>query len=80
MTWEERKYDWRIAGSWLVAWISRYVLGDIETDPILFLLLFSLYTEELILKIKQMGFGMEVGGERLCILLCVDDVLSVKAA
>ena len=76
----------RIIGSMYAETRAKYVLGDIETEwvyskrgvrqgCILSPLLFSLYTEELILKVKQMGFGMEVGDERLCILMYADDVI-----
>ena len=37
--------------------------------------LFSIYTEELILKVKRLGLCMEVENERLCILLYTDNVI-----
>ena len=65
---------------------ARYVLGEIESDwvhsrrgvwqgCILSPLLFSVYTEKLILRVKGTGVGMKVGSERLGILLYADDVI-----
>ena len=76
----------RIISSMYTDTRAKYMIGDIETDwvyskrgvrqgCILSPLLFSLYTEELILKVKRLGLGMEVGNERLSILLYADDVI-----
>ena len=76
----------KIISSMYVDTKARYVLGEIETEwvhsrrgvrqgCILSPLLFSVYTEELILRVKQTGVGMKVGNERLGILLYADDVI-----
>ena len=65
---------------------SRYILGDIETEWIkgyqgvrqgcvLSPLLFSLYTEELIARVKEKGLGMQVAQEKISMLLYADDIV-----
>ena len=65
---------------------AKYRLGNIETEwvrsergvrqgCILSPTLFSLYTEELAVRMRRMNAGVKVGTDRLCLLLYADDVV-----
>ena len=66
---------------------AKYRLGDIETDwvksergvrqgCILSPTLFSLYTEELAVRLRRMNAGVRVGNEKIGVLFYADDVAS----
>ena len=65
---------------------SKYKLGDTHTDYVelgrgvrqgctLSPLLFNLYTEELIHRVKRVGSGIQIGDEKLSILMYADDIV-----
>jgi hypothetical protein len=65
---------------------AKYKLADIETDwvrsrrgvrqgCILYPLLFNLYTEEMVTRVRRMDVGVRVDGERLKMLLYDDDAV-----
>ena len=65
---------------------AKYRLGNLETDwvksergvrqgCVLSPTLFSLYTEELAVRLRRMNTGVRVGRDRICILLYADDVV-----
>ena len=65
---------------------AKYTLNEVESDwvksvrdvrqgCILSPLLFGLYTEELTIRVKEAGLGMNVGNDKLAILLYADDVV-----
>ena len=65
---------------------AKYRLGNIETEwvrsergvrqgCILSPTLFSLYTEELAVRMRRMNAGVKVGTDRICLLLYADDVV-----
>ncbi len=76
----------KIIGSMYVNTRAKYMFGEIETEwvrskrgvrqgCVLSPLLFGLYTEELAVRVRESGKGMQVGNERLSILLYADDVV-----
>ena len=65
---------------------AKYRLGNLETDwvksergvrqgCVLSPTLFSLYTEELAVRLRRMNAGVRVGRDKICILLYADDVV-----
>ena len=65
---------------------AKYRLGDIETEwvrnergvrqgCILSQTLFSLYTEELAVRMRRINAGVKVGNAKICLLLYADDVV-----
>ena len=65
---------------------SKYILGDVETGWIkgfqgvrqgcvLSPLLFSLYTEELVARVKGKALGIGVGNDKISLLLYADDII-----
>jgi hypothetical protein len=68
---------------------AKYRLGDLETEQVrsirgvrqgctLSPLLFGLYTEELAVRMRKSGLGLNVDGERLSSLLYADDIVAVS--
>ena len=64
----------------------KFIIGDIETNwvdcdrgvrqgCIMSPLLFNLYTEELIARVKNVNSGIQVGRDMICILMYVDDIV-----
>ena len=75
-----------IIGSMYTDTRSKYKLGDMHTDYVelgrgvrqgctLSPLLFNLYTEELMHRVKRVGNGIQIGDEKLSILMYADDIV-----